>query len=217
MKIFLTGATGFLGKNFAQAALKKGHFIFAPTRKKKNKKIKNLKWLNGDFDKNWKNELKKSDVLVHMAAAGVNNKKTPSKKIFEVNVFKSIKLLDYAIESNCLNWLILGSSSEYGKTSQKEKKLSKFSKTLPISDYGISKTIFAKMSIHMSKKYSCNCRIMRVFPVYGPGEKPNRLWPSLVKAAKNGKNFYINNPNEKRDFNHVNYVSNVLLNEASSA
>ena len=35
MNIFLTGATGFIGKNFLKAALKEGHFIFAPTRKKK--------------------------------------------------------------------------------------------------------------------------------------------------------------------------------------
>ena len=34
MKIFLTGASGFIGKNFCDLALKKGHYIFAPTRKK---------------------------------------------------------------------------------------------------------------------------------------------------------------------------------------
>ena len=43
MKIFLTGGTGFLGKNFIKQAVKKNNYIFATTRKKKNKKIKNLK------------------------------------------------------------------------------------------------------------------------------------------------------------------------------
>ena len=212
MNIFLTGATGFIGKNFLEAALKEGHFIFAPTRKKKNKKIKNLKWLKGSFEKNWKKELKMSDVLVHAAAAGVNDKKMSFKKIFKVNIFMSLNLLYNAIESNCSNWLIIGSSSEYGETSKEKKKLSKFSKTLPISAYARSKKILSDLSIGLSKKFDCKCRIMRLFPVYGPGEKKHRLWPSLVRVAKSGKNFYVKNPFEKRDFSHINSVSNILLN-----
>jgi|TARA_Y100000294_G_scaffold155414_1_gene155621 nucleoside-diphosphate-sugar epimerase len=212
MIIFLTGASGFIGKNFSRVALKEGHFIFAPTRKKKNKKIKNLKWLKGSFDKNWKKELKMSDILVHMAAAGVNDKNIFSEKIFEVNIFKSVKLLNNAIKSKCLNWLIIGSSSEYGRTAERVKTLSKFSKTLPISNYAISKAIFSNLSIELAKKFNCKCRIMRLFPTYGPDEKKSRLWPSLVRAAKSGQNFYIKNPFENRNFNHINDVSKILLN-----
>ena len=40
MKIFLTGASGFIGKNFYKLAIKKGCFIYAPTRKRK--KIKTI-------------------------------------------------------------------------------------------------------------------------------------------------------------------------------
>ena len=212
MNIFLTGATGFIGKNFLKVALKEGHFIFAPTRKKKNKKIKNLKWLKGGFEKNWKKELKRSDILVHMAAAGVNDTKTAPEEIFKVNVFRSLDLLNNAIESNCLKWLIVGSSSEYGITAKKKKKLSRFAKTQPISIYAKSKNIFSNLSIDLAKKFNCKCRIMRLFPVYGPGEKKHRLWPSLIKAAKSGKNFYVKNPFERRDFSHINHVSNILLN-----
>ena len=40
MKIFVTGGTGYLGKNFIELALKRNHYVFAPTRKhQKNKKI----------------------------------------------------------------------------------------------------------------------------------------------------------------------------------
>ena len=211
MNIFLTGATGFIGKNFLEAALKDGHFIFAPTRKKKNKKIKNLKWLKGNFEKNWDKELKMSDILVHMAAAGVNSKNICAEEALKVNVIKSLNLLNNAIKSNCINWLIVGSSSEYGKTAKNNKFLSKFSKTLPLSTYATSKKIFSNLSMDLAKKFNCKCRIMRLFPVYGPGEKKHRLWPSLVKAAKSGKNFYVKNPFEIRDFNHIDQVSNTLL------
>ena len=36
---------------------------------KKNKKIKNVKWLVGNIDKYWK-ELEDTDILVHLAAVG---------------------------------------------------------------------------------------------------------------------------------------------------
>jgi len=75
MNIFLTGGTGFIGKSFLKLAIKKNHYVFATTRKIKNKKISNVKWLVGNFDKNWKNELKKSDMLVHFASTGVLKKK----------------------------------------------------------------------------------------------------------------------------------------------
>ena len=50
MKIFLTGSNGYIGSEFIKAASKK-NYIFAVTRKK-NKRIKNVKWLVGSIDKN---------------------------------------------------------------------------------------------------------------------------------------------------------------------
>ena len=91
MKIFLTGASGFIGKNFSKFAVNNGCFIYAPTRKRKNNKTKNLKWLRGDFDLNWKKELSDSDILVHLVASGLNT--TYDREIYETNIFKSINPL----------------------------------------------------------------------------------------------------------------------------
>ena len=40
-----------------------------------------------------------------------------------------------------------------------------------------------------SKKLKIKCRVARLFHIYGDGEKQNRLWPLLIKAAKEGKDF----------------------------
>ena len=45
--------------------------------------------------------LSKSDLLVHIAAAGVNQ--DSKKEIFNTNIFKSIKLLRNCIKNNCKN------------------------------------------------------------------------------------------------------------------
>ena len=207
MKIFLTGGSGFIGQNFCQLVTKKGHYVYAISRKKKRNKNKNIKWLLGDLSTNWKKELSNSDILVHMAASGIN--KNNKEDVYDTNVFNSLKLINNSIKYKCKKWLIVSSSSEYGIRSNKTK-FSKNSNRIPNDDYGLSKAIFSDQCIKLAKKFGCKVRIMRIFPVYGRGENKKRLYPSLLKAAKKGKNFLIKNPLEKRDFTNVKFVSEVL-------
>jgi len=210
MKIFLTGGSGFIGQNFIKLAISKGHFVYATSRKKQNFENKNLKWLVGDFHKEWK-ELKKSQVLVHLAASGVIRKKNNKKLIYDVNINKSEKLLDNAIKFGCKKWLVASTSSEYGKSLEKHKMVKISTIRKPDDLYSKSKSLFTDLSIKKAKLKNCKLRIMRIFPVYGEGEDKKRLYTSLKHAANKGLNFKVNNPNEIRDFTNVSYVSKVLL------
>ena len=209
MKIFLTGGSGFIGKKFIKEALKAGHTIYALTRKKRKKK-RNLTWLKGDADKDWSRYLKKSKVLVHMAAAGVN-KNIGLEEAIEANILKPHKLLINAINSKCFNWIIIGSASEYGEQAKLKKPLSNKTKEFPETNYEVTKNLFTKLSIFLSKKYKTKCRIMRLFNVYGDGEERSRLWPSLNKALKLKKNFKMTAGNQIRDFIKVEHAVDILL------
>jgi|MDTF01.1.fsa_nt_gb nucleoside-diphosphate-sugar epimerase len=210
MKIFLTGGTGFIGKKFIKEATKLKHIIYAVTRKKKKSNEKNLKWLIGNIDSDWSEYLKKSDVLIHMAAAGVNNK-ISLKKAVEANVLKPYKLLINAINSNCTNWLIIGSASEYGRQAKYKKKLTSKTKEMPETTYERTKYLFSRLSISLSKKFKTKCRVMRLFNVYGEGENNERLWPSLKKAAEFNKDLKMTDGTEIRDFVSVNEVAKKIL------
>ena len=181
MKIFLTGGTGFIGQNFRNLAAKKGNFLYVVSRKKKMTTQKNVKWLFGDISDDWSKELSKSDLLVHFAAAGVNQKN--KKEIFKKNIFKSIKLLKNSIKNNCKKWLIISTSSEYGFRVNKTI-FSKNSNRLPSDDYGLSKAIFSDQCIKLAKQFRCKTRIMRIFPVYGKGENKNQP-PNLDSRLMN--------------------------------
>ena len=117
MKIFLTGSNGYIGSEFIKAASKK-NYIFAVTRKKKNKRIKNVKWLVGSIDKKW-HQLKKSDVLVHLATDGGYERFPKFKKCYNFNFIKSKKHIHKAYYSGCRKWIIA--------TTKKEKQFKNFS------------------------------------------------------------------------------------------
>tara|TARA_Y100000389_G_scaffold197281_1_gene231572 strand:+ start:16225 stop:17067 length:843 start_codon:yes stop_codon:yes gene_type:complete len=213
MVIFLTGASGFIGKNFLKLALSKGHYVYAISRKKNQKKQKNLKWLKGEIDDDWSKYFKKTDVLVHLAAIGL--KKIPndqSYKVLELNVKKSYYMIVRAIKSGCKNFVIGSTSSEYKNNGLcNKKKLNRNSERGFSSIYSLSKIVFSDLIKYLSSKKKGKFRIMRIFPTYGSGEVITRLYPRLKSYAKQGKDLKITSPYEMRDFTKVDYVSKVLL------
>lgn len=213
MKIFLTGGTGFIGKKFISLASKKGFYIFAISRKKSQKKIKNVKWLKGAIDKDWSRYLSQVDVVVHLASKGViTEKKEDYNKILNFNVLKSLYFILDAINNNCQKFVIASTSSEYFNDGDSNRsKLSTISKRVFSTAYSLSKIIFTDIIKIISKKINCNFRIMRIFPTYGEGEHKSRLYPTVKKYAQNNKDLYIKSPNEFRDFTKVEYVARTLL------
>ena len=211
MNIFVTGANGYIGRNFIKKVTKYNHKIFAVTRKKNNKKMKNVKWLNGSIDKKWR-ELSKSNVLIHFAAVGVNEKFTNLESCFNFNVIKSTNLIFNAMQANCLKWMIISSSDE-----QKVKSLRYIHKTLkdktrtPHFNYAFTKDLFSKICLSLSNKNNIKCRIIKLFHVYGKDERKNRLWPSLIHSARKNKNLVINSGKQIYDFNHIDDTVDGLI------
>ena len=207
--IFVTGGTGFVGRHFIKEALKKGYFIYATSRKKiKNKK--NIKWLKGDFSHNWKRQLKNSHILIHFASAGVYNKNLSYDYIFNINVVKSLKLLINAINAGCKKLIIIGSCSE-NIFERNVNKLNIYNNNNNLN-YALSKFLFSSLAAIIAKKFRCECHIMKLFQVYGYGEKKSRLWTSLVNAAKKGNNLNLSIGYQKRDFISVSDAVKLIIN-----
>lgn len=211
MRVFVTGGSGFVGSRFIRILLKTKNSVYALSRKKK-KSQKNLIWIKGRLDGIFK-QLSLCDVLVHFSAAGVNNKNLSYNKIYKTNVIESSKLLINAANAGCLNWVIIGTSSEYGVNNLREnlKKFSVSRKLNPISSYAKTKYIFSKIAFKFAKKYNANLRLLRLFPTYGFGENKKRMFPSLIRAGKKGKDFIIQNSKEYRDFIEVNNACKKIL------
>ena len=207
MRLLVTGASGFIADQFIKHSLKKNVKIIAISRKKKKKLNKNLKWIVGQFDKIDLKKLGNYDMLVHFAAHGTKpNERNNLKKNFEINVLKSKKLILNAIKGGCKKFLIISTSSEFGKANIKYNGIKKNDFRIPDDSYGLSKLVFNNILYTYSQKYKCKFRIMRLFPVYGEGENSTRLYSTIKRCREKKKNLFIKKPFEIRDFSHIDFV-----------
>ena len=118
MKVFITGARGFVGRHVMAEIHASGHDILASTLKedKTENNPSNIHWLNGDLADL---ELLKAglksfnpDVVIHLAWQGIPDY---SESISRVNLNNSIDLLNFILSnSNCKKIIVSGSCWEYG-------------------------------------------------------------------------------------------------------
>lgn len=69
MKIFITGASGYIGRHVTQLLTEKGHLVSALTRTKKQSDSTNLNWVEGSLESigELKGQLGKFDAIIHLA------------------------------------------------------------------------------------------------------------------------------------------------------
>jgi len=207
--ILITGAGGFIGKNLALILSKQKYQVLALTVKKQ-KEIKNIKWLQGRLDGNYQKHLKKVDLIIHCAASGVY-KKEKEKKIYKVNFHDSLQFLKQAYKAGCKKWIILGTSGEYGYLKNEPMSVKK-TKLRPINVYGKSKVLFFKKLTQLKLINECQILYLRIFHVYGIGEPKKRLYNGLIHAVKKNLNYKLTTGEEVRDFVSINFVVKKIIN-----
>ncbi len=160
MKIFLTGGSGFLGKNIYEFFSKYEFFLF----KRGQDITKEL-------------EKFKPDIIIH--SAGEIYKED---LMLESNIVLTYSILEYC-KNNKINKLIyFGSSSEYGKTKLPMKESDPCN---AYSIYAATKSSSTLLCQAFSRTYNFNCYIIRPFSIYGKYEPKHRLIPTLFKKAFN--------------------------------
>jgi len=211
MNYFITGASGFIGKALIKKLLLiEKNKIFALSRRKNNNlKLdnRNIKWIKGNLKSDVKEYLKKTDVLIHLATKFDNN---PSAKIYETNLIDSLNFFGKAKQYGVKKYFVAGSGFEHGNSKENILPLSVLK---PTTDYQISKAIFNIKICNWAKKNTLNLTYMKIFQAYGPGENKNRLYPQIIKSAKEDKKLNINRYAKYiiRDFIELDKIINDII------
>lgn len=216
MNLFVTGATGFIGSNFVNSSLKKGFNVFGLKQKNSKSRIeleKEPQWVIGDLEGDYTAELKKTNILVHFAAHSPNVPYDSLENCIRWNVNATLKLFNQALKSGVKEFLVAGSSFEYGESAMDYDEIPANAPLMPIENYPVSKAMASIMLRSWAIKNNVKLKILRIFNVYGEGEKETRLWPSLKKAALAGNDFQMTEGKQIRNFIHVKDLVEIFINE----
>ena len=226
-KILITGGLGLIGSNLAIKLYSLGHKVTVvdncSTGKITNipKKILRkiiLKKSNILNEKIIKNEIKKNDIIFHLAAAvGVKNILTNKLRSMETNISGTEKIFKYC--NKFKKKMFYASSSEvYGKAQKKalsEEDGFTFGNVQTFRwSYAVSKLLDEYLSQAYIMEKKLNILIVRFFNIVGPKQTGNygMVFPQFVKAAIKNKNINVyGNGKQTRSFLHVEDATDALI------
>jgi UDP-glucose 4-epimerase len=180
MKILVTGATGFIGSRFLKYMNSQGHSIYGiSSHKSTNKNIynvpmSNLSKLNYFFKKN------KFDIVIHLAS---HIDETNPFTMFEDNCRNTINILECCKSNNIKKLVYASSHAVYGVS--RNPPIEEKNTLNPITNYALSKLISENICKMYHYSYGLQIIILRITSVYGIGQPPERLIPTLIDDGLN--------------------------------
>ena len=204
MNILLTGHTGFIGTKLLKLLSndKKKYKILCLSRSNKHViKKKNIFYLKCDLKniKKFKNKIYKFNphTLIHLAWEGIPNFNYSNSKKNEVNSKKLIQLL--LDETKLKNLIVSGSCFEIYPPNNSYQYF-----------INAKKNILKFINL---KKKTTNFRYqwLRIFYVYGPGQRKESLIPYIIKSLKNNLELKFKTPNKAHDFIYVDDVCRFII------
>ncbi|MET0676386.1 MAG: NAD(P)-dependent oxidoreductase, partial [Bradyrhizobium sp.] len=112
--------------------------------------------------------------------------------------------------------VMAGSSAEYRRPEGRQI-LTENSPLETEKTYGASKARGTTQASGLANETNVPLRVLRLFNVYGPGEPPHRLLPSLVSGLAANQRIALSEGSQVRDFVYVGDVVEALLAAADHA
>jgi len=217
MKICITGATGFIGSHVVKQALAAGHTVLALRRSPRSflriPLERQPQWLERSITQLTAEDIKGFDVLLHLAATGVSPRVATWLELNEVNVNGTIHMCSLAKQLQS-PLVIAGSSAEYGLSGLRYERIPPFAPLEPTFPYAASKAAACVMSTSFARSEGISLSYLRVFNAFGEGQHESNLWPSMRKAAIEGRDYSITAGEQIRDFIPVEDVASAFVREA---
>ena len=200
MKILLTGANGFIGKNYLQNTISKQ----ITTISRSNFDSKNIYMhIKGDLtDKDFlkKIAIDKYDVIIHAAWTGLPER---TKNLNNLNLRMYKNILNAFSKTPETNHIFLGTCLEYGNS---KGMVDENTKGSGIDDFGQNKLDLLNYIKIIGIKFNW----IRVFYSYGKFQHSNSLLKSIQRSIHLNRKLDIQNPNEVHDYIYIKDVISLI-------
>jgi nucleoside-diphosphate-sugar epimerase len=215
MRLFVTGATGFIGSHFVNHALAAGHDVTALRRSVESRSRIELEreptWLTKSMASVDERDLAGVDCLVHLAAAGISPREASHDELRKWNIAEPAKLLLRASKAGVLRWVVAGSFAEYGNAGLRYEYIPPDAPLEPTYEYAASKAAGSLLFRQIATDEKAQLSYLRLFSVFGLGQHAENLWPTIRRAALAGDDLPLTPGEQVRDFIAVDAVAAKLL------
>ncbi len=203
MRILVTGATGFVGAAMCRQLVAAGDDIVSLGRRPVDEKgVAN--WLIDDIDAVAAGNApggSSFDYVYHLAAAGVAPTDRAMGALIESNIRFGALLLQ---EIDARAFVFAGSCAEYAE--KPDGRYVESDRLQQVDFYGASKAAGGLFHLAAAQSLGKPLAVLRLFHVYGPGEKTHRLTTSLFSALRKGECVALSPGEQIRDFIYVDDV-----------
>lgn len=205
MKIFLTGATGFIGSHIGSALAEAGHQLLCLRRKTSDLSrcaayAEKVSWTDSDSD--W--AAWKPQAIVHAAWSGVTAAERDDQNLQAANVDFFSRLLQTSSAAGAKRLVALGSVAEYGRING---RVSEEHPCRPVCAYGKAKLACLNLLKEFAAKNHLAYVWLRLFSTYGPGQGPTWFMPGLLKQLRAGQAPRLTPCEQRYDYLHVKDIA----------
>lgn len=208
MRVFVTGATGFVGSHLTRLLVRDGCDVHVLVRSTSdtwriNDLLQSVHVVRGDVTEF--NELRRAltrirpEVCFHLAWCATPGVYLTSQDNLNM-LMAGIHLTSSLTETGCKRLIATGTCLEYDTD---VGYLSEDSRTKPCSLYAASKLALCHVSAQLATTSGMEFVWARLFHLYGPYENPYRLIPSIICALLRNEDAKTTKGEQIRDFLHV--------------
>ena len=207
MKVLVTGGRGFIGQHCLPQLLAKGYDVHAVSSSPQNSTV-GVQWHQANLlDVTQIAPLLRTvspSHLLHLAWYTEHGKYWTSRKNLNW-VQASLSLMHEFAESGGQRFVAAGTCAEYDWAYDICDEVS--TPCRPATLYGAAKYSTHLLLESWSMHSSLSSAWGRIFNVYGPGEHPSRLVPSVIHSLLGGEPALCTNGEHERDFMYVEDVA----------
>lgn len=215
MKILITGVAGAIGSHVAEHFAHQGHTVvgvdvLTPYYDRAIKEI-NLADVAAsgaevhladlavdDLD----HFMKGVDVVFHFAAQPGISATTPFEDYVRNNITATYRLLEAARRNPDLKGFVhISTSSVYGSHALSDETI----EPKPTSYYGVTKLAAEQLALSYYREIGMPVTVLRLFSVYGPRERPEKLYHKLIRSVLEDREFTLHKGSEY----HVRSYTNI--------
>lgn len=216
MKLFITGASGFVGASTVRSAL--GYNLKVLVHGRPGRPAPRLDGVSGYVERleiDLSDEVgltaalrqHRPDAVIHLAWSGVRNTQHALRAQFDENLAAACSLARAAAASGITSFLGMGSQGEYGRDTIRNE----YSLPQPTTPYGASKVAAYFLTRQIAMDSGMRHVWMRLFSTYGPDDNDCWLIPTLIRSMLAGQRPEMTLGTQSCDWLHVDDTAEAIL------